>query len=101
MENDISMQHRQKYPHKSLSKDILSKKINNLDIEGFVDGDWVGDVNDSKSTSGYCCFIGGNLVSQKSKKQSSVAWSSTKAKYKSITITIWKLSWMKHLLQKI
>ncbi|KAL6348496.1 hypothetical protein AAG906_009956 [Vitis piasezkii] len=37
------------------------------------DADWTGSITDRKSTSSYCTFVGGNLVSWRSKKQNIVA----------------------------
>ncbi|XP_028070908.1 uncharacterized protein LOC114273348 [Camellia sinensis] len=39
------------------------------------DADWTGSVIDRRSTSGYCTFVGGNLVTWRSKKQNMVAMS--------------------------
>ena len=36
---------------------------------GYCDVDYARDKRDMESTSGYCTFIGGNLVTWKSKKQ--------------------------------
>jgi hypothetical protein len=33
-----------------------------LDIEGYMDVDWVGNLSNKKSTSGYFIFISGNLI---------------------------------------
>ena len=37
-------------------------------IECFTDTDWAGSKEDRRSTSSYCVFVGGNLISWKSKK---------------------------------
>ena len=42
-------------------------------LEYLMDADWVRSKEDRRSTSGYCVFVGGNLVSWKSKKQSIVS----------------------------
>ena len=48
-------------------------------IECFTDADWARSKEDRRSTSGYCVFIGGNLVSWKSNNQSVVSHSSAKS----------------------
>lgn len=47
----------------------LYKKGKNLDIVTYSDVDWVGPKSDRKSTSGYCIYIGGNLINWRSRKQ--------------------------------
>ena len=51
------------------------------EVEGYSDADWVGDVNDQKSTSGYVFTTSGGAVSWKSKKQTSVALSTAGVEY--------------------
>eukprot|EP01018_Ginkgo_biloba_P011799 Gb_11409 [translate_table: standard] len=48
---------------------------------GFVDADWAGDPATQKSTTGYCFSIGSVIISWSSKRQQSVALSSTKEEY--------------------
>ena len=50
-----------------------------LDIHGFVDADWAGDLDQRRSTSGYVFNLFGGAISWTSKKQFVVALSTTKA----------------------
>ncbi|XP_019189998.1 PREDICTED: uncharacterized protein LOC109184452 [Ipomoea nil] len=54
------------------------------DIHAFSDSDWAGCPVDRKSTSGYAVFLGSNLISWLSRKQRTVARSSTEAEYKAL-----------------
>ena len=59
-----------------------------MEIEGllkpYTDVDWAGSITNRRSTSGYCTFVWGNLVTWRSKKQSVVARSSAKAEYQAM-----------------
>ena len=54
-------------------KGLLYTRQGSLQVECYTDADWAGSLDDRRSTSGYCTFVGGNLVSWRSKKQSVVA----------------------------
>jgi len=65
-------------------KRFVVQTLTKLTVEGFSDVDWVGSHSDRRSTSGYCTFIGGNLVTWRSKKQTVVDHSSTEAEYRAM-----------------
>ncbi|KAL5580209.1 hypothetical protein UlMin_012651 [Ulmus minor] len=46
-----------------------------------VDADWAGTIDDRKSTSDGCFYLGNNLVSWFSKKQNSISLSTAEAEY--------------------
>ncbi|XP_024196067.1 uncharacterized mitochondrial protein AtMg00810-like [Rosa chinensis] len=53
----------------------------NVEIAGYCDADWGGDLKDRKSTSGGYFFIGNNLVAWHSKKQNCISLSTAEAEY--------------------
>ncbi|XP_050896227.1 uncharacterized mitochondrial protein AtMg00810-like [Lathyrus oleraceus] len=48
---------------------ILFFKTSEKNVSIFTDVDWAGSVTDRRSTSGYCTYVWGNLVTWRSKKQ--------------------------------
>ena len=77
---------------------MLYKNRGHTQIVGYYDADWVGSPADRRSTSGYCVFIGGNLVSWMSKKQDVVPRSSVEVEYRAMALATCKLIWLRHLL---
>ena len=51
-------------------------------VQAYTDADWVGSIIDRRSTTGYFTFVGGNLVTWRSKKQSVVAKSNAEAEFR-------------------
>ncbi|KAG7533199.1 Ribonuclease H-like superfamily [Arabidopsis thaliana x Arabidopsis arenosa] len=71
----------------------------NTELVGYCDADYAGDTKDRRSTTGYCTFIGGNLVTWRSKKQKVVSLSSAEAEYRAMRKLITELMWLKALLK--
>ncbi|KAI0530614.1 hypothetical protein KFK09_000159 [Dendrobium nobile] len=57
-----------------------------LRLHSYSDADWATDPIERKSMSGYCRFLGPNLISWSVKKQTTVARSSTEAEYLSLSL---------------
>ncbi|KAK3038196.1 hypothetical protein RJ639_030303 [Escallonia herrerae] len=60
-----------------------------------------GYLTDRRSTFGYCTFLGGNLVTWRSKKQPGVARSSSEAEFRSMAQGICELLWLKIILKDL
>lgn len=60
--------------------------VDNLTIEGYFDFDWAGDKSSRRSTSGFIFMLNGGPVSWCSKRQATVALSSTEAEYIALTM---------------
>ncbi|XP_019442254.1 PREDICTED: uncharacterized protein LOC109346970 [Lupinus angustifolius] len=65
---------------KHLGLTITYANINyDLPLIAYCDADWASDIDDKKSTSGACLYLGPNLVTWWSKKQQTISRSSTEA----------------------
>nr|GEX49023.1 hypothetical protein [Tanacetum cinerariifolium] len=67
-------------------------------LKGYCDSDWAGSIEDRRSTSGYCFLFGTTVVSWRSKKQATVALSSTEAEYVSATESACQAVWLRRIL---
>ncbi|KAI5327261.1 hypothetical protein L3X38_026657 [Prunus dulcis] len=76
-----------KYLKGSIGRGIIMKNNGHTQIMAYTDADWVGNAIDRKSTTGYCTFVGGNIVTWKSKKQNVIACSSAEAEYRAMAST--------------
>ncbi|XP_059639648.1 uncharacterized mitochondrial protein AtMg00810-like [Cornus florida] len=90
-----------RYLKGSPGKGLMFKKQGHLQVEVYTDADWAGSIVDRRSTSGYCTFVGGNLVTWRSKKQNVVARSSAEAEFRALAYGICEAIWLKRLLEDL
>ncbi|PWA54870.1 hypothetical protein CTI12_AA431350 [Artemisia annua] len=67
-------------------------------LVAYSDADWAGCPTTRRSTSGYCVFLGNNLLSWSSKRQCTLSRSSAEADYHGIANAVAETSWLRNLL---
>lgn len=73
----------------------------NSKLLGYSDADWAGDTLNRKSTTGYVFFLFGSLVSWNSKKQPTVALSSTESEYMALSEITKEAIWIRKFLSSL
>ena len=68
---------------------------------GYSDSDWAGDIVTRRSTSGYVFQLGQSTISWCSKRQQTVAKSSTEAEYVALSIASQEVIWLRRLLSDL
>ncbi|KAK3012421.1 hypothetical protein RJ639_010652 [Escallonia herrerae] len=90
-----------RYLRMTPGKGLFFKKGYRKNIDIYCDADWAGSITDRRSTSGYCTYVWGNLVTWRSKKQSVVSRSSAEAEFRAIALSICEGMWLKRLLEEL
>ncbi|XP_070049850.1 secreted RxLR effector protein 161-like [Nicotiana tomentosiformis] len=68
---------------------------------GFCDGDYAGDIDNRKSTTGFVFFSGDSVISWSSKKQFIVTLSTCEAEYIATTSCTCHAIWLRRLLKEL
>jgi histone deacetylase 1/2 len=105
--------HDPRAPHLQLLKRVLRylrgtmnyglhiNKSASSEIVAYSDADWAGCPDTRRSTSGYCVFIGNNLVAWSSKRQPTVSRSSAEAEYRAVANAVSETCWLRQLLHEL
>ena len=72
-----------------------------IPLVGYVDSDWASDTNDRKSTSGFIFQVYGSTVAWSSKKQTTVATSSSEAEYVSLSAGVQEAIWLRGIMEDL
>ncbi|CAA7028135.1 unnamed protein product [Microthlaspi erraticum] len=105
--------HDPREPHYNALKRILRYVKGTLDhgiqitrsslnkITAYTDADWAGCPTTRRSTSGFCVFLGDNIVSWSSKRQATVSRSSAEAEYRGFANVVAETTWLRNLLLEL
>jgi histone deacetylase 1/2 len=70
-------------------------------LTAYSDVDWAGCLDTRRSTSGFCVFLGANLISWSSKRQLTVFRPSAEAEYRVVAHVVAESCWLRNLLQEL
>ena len=76
-------------------------KLSSIGLVGYSDSDYGGDSIDRKSTTAYVFNIGSAAVAWASKKQPTIALSTTEAEYRAMSCAAQELIWLQTLMKEI
>nr|GFB20269.1 ribonuclease H-like domain-containing protein [Tanacetum cinerariifolium] len=99
--------HDPREPHLNAMKRVLRYLRGTIDLRlhlfrsttsqliAYSDADWAGCPATCRSTSGYCVFLGDNLLTWSSKRQDTLSHSSAEAEYRGVANAVAKTSWIR------
>jgi len=90
-----------RYIKHTLQCGIFYEAKSQLQVHGYTDADWVSNVLDRRSTSGFMFSFGSGAVSWSSMKHPIIALSSIEAEYRSVAIAACEVVWLQKLLSNL
>lgn len=96
----VVVKHILRYLVGTLDHGLYLQRPSNLNLIGFCDSDLATDRDDKRSTSGFCMFLGLNLVSWQSKKQQIITRSTVEVKYMIVANLAAEMTWLRSSLSK-
>ena len=90
-----------RYLKGTINYGMLYDYNDDLSPRGYCDADWASSFHDRRSVSRYVFMIGSKTISWSSKKQPTVALSSTEAEYRALANATCEAMWLKKLFRDL
>ncbi|GKC06379.1 ribonuclease H-like domain-containing protein [Tanacetum coccineum] len=89
------------YVHGTIAFGLQLHASSIAQLTAYTNADWVGCPITRRSSSGYCVFLGDNLLSWSAKRQVTLSRSSTEAEYHSVVNVVAETAWLRNLLLEL
>lgn len=86
-----------RYLKGTLNAKLVYRRDGNSELTGYCDADHAGDMDDGKSTTGYVFMLSDSAISWNSRKQPTVALSTTEAEYMALSAASQEAIWLRNL----
>jgi len=93
--------HTLTYIQGTMTRGILLKGADKLQLHSFSDSDWAACPVSRRSVTGYLVLLGSSPISWKSKKQGTVSKSSSEAEYRAMAQAASEVTWLVRLLEEL
>ena len=90
-----------RYLKGTIDMKLTYSKNGNEVVQGYCDSDWASDSIDRRSTTGYVFKLQGGAISWASKKQPTVALSTTESEYMAMSLATQEAIWWQGLCQEL
>ncbi|KAK9049562.1 hypothetical protein SSX86_031470 [Deinandra increscens subsp. villosa] len=87
-----------RYVQGTITFGLTINRSNSTSLVAYTDADWAGCPDTRRSTSGYCVYLGDNLLSWSSKRQPTISRSSAEAEYRGVANVVSETCWIRNLL---
>lgn len=95
----MSPRHKFKIHGDFSSSDLIS--VSRDDLHAYSDADWASDIDKRRSCTGYVLMMSGAAVTWRSKRQETVAQSSTEAEYLALSSTVNEIKWVTQFIEEM
>lgn len=90
-----------RYLKGTIGKKLEYSKNGQLAAQGYTDSDWAGDEDTRRSTTGYVYFVQNGPISWATRRQTTVALSSTEVEYMALSAACQEALWWRQIEREL
>jgi hypothetical protein len=94
----VVVKHILRYVRGTIAYGLRYTSSGGVMLHGYTYSNWMGSTVDQKSTFRYCFILGSTMISWSSRKQGSIAQSTTEAEYIAASVARRETVWLRKLL---